>query len=197
MWDRPAMPEEETLIDKAVKKRQREFRAGRHCARQALRRLAQPEQAILRDDNRAPVWPSGIIGSITHCRDMCLAACANEGELVGLGVDAEPLLPLSQGVEKYIHSEYEQQFMKENPELPERLIFSAKESLYKAFYPLMRRYFGFLSVELEIEPASGSIQYRPATATEVVFPDRVKFDGRFLITENHLITSGYLTKRSG
>lgn len=193
MWKTPVLPAEEALISQALERRQAEFRAGRHCAHRALQRLGAPHQAILRDDKRAPIWPAGYLGSISHCGGYCLAACASESLLMGLGVDVEPLAPLKPGVERYIHSAAESLFMSAHPELPARLIFSIKESLYKCLYPLLRCYFGFHAVEIEVDREGRSFSYRPSAGSNLPFPLELRFHGRYLITDGHLLTSAWLT----
>lgn len=194
MWQTPLRVEEETLIDGAVEKRQREFRAGRHAAHAALAKLNAPDTPLLRGEQREPLWPQGHLGSITHCRDLCLAVCARDRQLAGLGIDVEPLDPLPHGVDRYIHTESEMAFIADNPEgHPERLIFSAKESLYKCYYPLVQRFFGFHSVELMFDRVAQSYRFAPTEMCEIPFPP-LQFHGRYTIGANHLVTACYLTR---
>ncbi|MEW8505978.1 MAG: 4'-phosphopantetheinyl transferase superfamily protein [Candidatus Thiodiazotropha sp.] len=192
MWKTPLCSEEERLIEGSVKKRQREFRAGRNAAHTALKQLDAPPGPLLRNENRKPIWPSGFLGSISHCDDSCVAACVVEDDLVSLGIDVEPLKPLSPGIARYIDTDRERQFMERHPELPRRLIFSAKESLYKCYHPLIERFFGFQSVDLEIDPSSGQFRFKPTAVCKVEFPQELAFHGRYLVTERHLYTSCYL-----
>jgi enterobactin synthetase component D len=193
MWQTPLCAEEEALIDGAVSKRQREFRAGRNAAHEALQRLQAPRQAILRGSRREPLWPSGYLGTIAHCHDLCVAACAIEGGLAGLGIDVEPLSPLPEGVERYIHTDMEASGL-EQEELPQRLIFSAKESLYKCYYPLLGRYFGFKSVNLIIDKTTQTFSFEPTVACEIEFPAEMDFHGRFHTSDTHLFTACYLSR---
>lgn len=193
MWSTPVHREEERLIQGSVAKRQREFRAGRHAARAALKQLNAPPGPLLRGEDRQPIWPRGFIGSISHCDDSCVAACAKEGEIVSLGLDVEPLKPLKPGIARYIETEDERVFMELHPELPPRLIFSAKESLYKCYHPLVRRFFGFHSVVLNIDVRQQRFRFNPSTNCEVNFPRGLIFHGRYLATAKHLYTSCCLT----
>lgn len=97
-WEEGLLPEERTLIRTAVAKRQREFTAGRNCARAAMRALGWPEQqigAIGVGAHREPLLPPGLIGSITHSAHFCAAAVArDDGELLSLGIDADANQPL-------------------------------------------------------------------------------------------------------
>ena len=69
-------PEEEALVAGAVTKRREEFAAGRNAARAALAGLGPPPCPLLRAGRRAPAWPQGIVGSITHCSGFCCAVVA-------------------------------------------------------------------------------------------------------------------------
>ncbi|HEY6480768.1 MAG TPA: 4'-phosphopantetheinyl transferase, partial [Streptosporangiaceae bacterium] len=95
--DRPdavLFPEEEAVIGRAIEKRRREFTTARACARAALARLGQPPVAILPGERGAPGWPPGIVGSITHCAGYRAAAVARVSQVLAIGLDAEPDLPL-------------------------------------------------------------------------------------------------------
>ena len=194
MWRTPLCAEEEALIEGAVGKRQREFRAGRNAAHEALRQLQAPQQAILRGSRREPLWPSGYIGTIAHCQDCCVAACAEAGEIAALGIDVEPLAPLPEGVERYIHTETDES-LSTWEERPQRLIFSAKESLYKCYYPLLERFFGFQSVSLRFDTAANAFHFTPTADCEIAFPPEYHFHGRYHIGASHLYTACHLTRR--
>jgi enterobactin synthetase component D len=193
MWITPLCPEEEILIEGAVEKRQKEFRAGRHAAHKALEQLQAPWRPLLRGDMRQPIWPTGYLGSITHCHDACVAVCAKKGDMFGLGVDVEPLKPLPKGVNQYIHTPEDEEVMTQNNHLPERLIFSAKESLYKCYYPLIGQFMGFQAVSLDINPNEQCFHFTPTEDCTIPFPKELTFHGRYLMDENHLYTGCFLT----
>jgi 4'-phosphopantetheinyl transferase EntD len=65
--DEPPFPGEADLVADAVEKRRREFVTTRRCARQALAQLGVPPVPIRPGPGRAPVWPAGVVGSLTHC----------------------------------------------------------------------------------------------------------------------------------
>ncbi|MCG7871886.1 MAG: 4'-phosphopantetheinyl transferase superfamily protein [Candidatus Thiodiazotropha lotti] len=193
MWTTPLCEEEEKLIETAVQKRQQEFRAGRHAAHLALEKLSAPWEPLLRDEKRQPLWPTGFRGSISHCRGECVAVCAKTTELASLGIDVEPLEPLPKGVDQYIHTPQDQATMTTDSSLPERLIFSAKESIYKCYYPLIGEHMGFQSVSLSINADSMSFEFIPSAENTIPFPAELKFHGRFMMSESHLYTGCYLT----
>lgn len=88
-------PEEEEAVRDVAAARRREFRAGRFHARQALARIAAPPQPIPRRPDRIPRWPEGCVGSISHSPSLCIAVAAKRGRLAGIGIDIEPLAPVS------------------------------------------------------------------------------------------------------
>jgi 4'-phosphopantetheinyl transferase EntD len=195
MWQTSLRSEEEKLIEGAIDKRCREFRAGRHAAHQALSELNAPDIPILRGERREPLWPAGYVGSIAHCRGLCIAASAIDEEIAGIGLDVEPLMPLPQGTDRYIHTQSDEFLMQESDELlPERLIFSAKESLYKCYYPLVGRFFGFQSVSI-LDVEDGVFRFKPTERCEIEFPSDLLFHGRYKYNASHLVTACYLTRK--
>ena len=116
--------------------RLREFRLGRACARRALASLNVPPAPILIGPNGAPVWPTGIVGSITHCSGYCAAAVAYADHVAALGIDAE----LNEGEARHW----------------ETLVFSARESVYKALSALTGGWLDFRNVEVTFQPEQHS-----------------------------------------
>ena len=88
------LPEETAPTGRMIEKRHREFAAGRRAARAAMTGLGLPAVAIPMGPDRAPVWPEGVTGSISHTDTHCLAAVARTGEVRALGLDLEPDMAL-------------------------------------------------------------------------------------------------------
>lgn len=137
-------------LPNAVPERQAEFSAGRAAARMALREVGHPEQAILKGEDRAPLWPKGVIGSISHSRSACIAAVSPA--LSGLGLDLEDEKPLRRDLWPRILSAAETSWVQgqSEPELAALLIFSAKEAVYKAQYRHSLVVFDFDTLEVEV-----------------------------------------------
>jgi len=133
----------------AAPRRLAEFSAGRHAARAALRSLGLPLAAIPMADDRAPVWPMGVSGTITHSRTACLAA-ARRGE--GLGIDLEEDEDLPEDLWDTVLLSGEQDWVRGQPSpgRAAKLMFSAKEAAYKAQYSRSRTLFGFDMLALEV-----------------------------------------------
>ncbi|OIQ30619.1 MAG: phosphopantetheinyl transferase [Alphaproteobacteria bacterium MedPE-SWcel] len=178
------------LSPNAVEKRRREFAAGRAAAHRAMRALNLTPAPILIGPKRAPVWPNGLVGSITHCRSCALAALAPDHRFLGLGLDVEEDTPLATDLWPSIASPQEQDWMtrQTDPGQAGKLLFSAKEAAYKAQYARSRKYFGFDGLELSIDAETRSFQ---ATFTGDQAPYRRgdQLHGRFAIGAGVIITA--------
>jgi 4'-phosphopantetheinyl transferase EntD len=199
----PLHPGEAPAVARAVPKRRAEYAAGRACAREALAGLGLPPGPILRDAERgAPVWPSGIVGSITHCDGYRAAAVARSADILTLGIDAEPHAPLPEGVLDVVQSTAAERdalaaLVTHGPDVHwDRLLFSAKETVYKAWYPFHRRMLGFTEAELLFARDTDTADRGSFTArllvpgpllAEGVGPD--VFRGRWLVRDGLLVTA--------
>ena len=148
----PLFPEELPLVASAVEKRRLEFARGRQCARAALRRLGLEARPLLTGTQREPLWPTGIVGSITHTTALCVAAVAWQRSYAGVGIDVEPAAPLLLAVAERIATEAEMSALDSMPPLlAARLIFSAKEAFYKCQFYRTRQFLGFFDVAIALE----------------------------------------------
>jgi 4'-phosphopantetheinyl transferase EntD len=141
-------PGEAEMISRAVDKRRREFRTVRHCARRALGQLGLPPVPVLRGERGEPQWPPGVVGSMTHCSGYRAAAVAHDGDLRTVGIDAEPHQPLPAGVLHTISLDQERRQLAQlaaadSATCWDRILFCAKEAIYKAWFPLTHRWLGF------------------------------------------------------
>lgn len=142
----PLHPEEAAMLSpRAVEKRRREFHAGRTAARDALSELGHAQAVLPRHDNGAAIWPDGITGSISHTSDVALAACRASDKPIGL--DLEFNESLSPDVANVVSSAVERAAFPTEP-APERIVFSAKESVYKCIAAQVGRVVGFDEVSI-------------------------------------------------
>ena len=153
----PLFPEEQKIIAHAVETRQRDFAAVRSCARACLGRLGYPQVPILPGYGGAPTWPAGVQGSMTHCAGYAAAAVGPHRRIFAIGIDAEPDAPLPDGVLDLIATAAEQDHLpmtQPQPDSPnwDRLLFSAKESVYKTWFPLVGEWLDHHQVEILIDP---------------------------------------------
>ncbi|RIL05745.1 MAG: hypothetical protein DCC71_09340, partial [Proteobacteria bacterium] len=114
-----------------------------------------PPAPLLRDDARAPRWPAGVVGSISHCDTLCVVAVARASEVAGIGVDVEPDVPLEEPLWSKICTPGELDALV-RPAPPAqrghlaRWIFSTKEATYKCIHPRIRLFLGFREVEIRL-----------------------------------------------
>ncbi|MFJ5927431.1 4'-phosphopantetheinyl transferase [Kitasatospora sp. NPDC092948] len=162
--------EEAAAVRHAVEARRREFASVRWCARRALERLGASPCGIPPGRRGAPRWPPGVVGSMTHCVGFRAAAAACADTHRAIGIDAESLRPLPDGVLAAIALPEELRRLARLrslvPEVPwDRLLFSMKESVYKAWYPRTGRFLDFDQADVDIDPA-GSFRARLLVPTE-------------------------------
>ena len=160
--DTELFAEETRSLGSAVASRRREFTTGRACARQALARLGMPATAIAGGAHGEPLWPAGIVGSITHCARYRACAVARTQDVLALGIDAEPAAPLPAGVLATIASEDERRALAAHAGgvCWDRVLFSAKEAVFKAWFPLTGRVLGFEDAAVRIDPRNRTFAAR-------------------------------------
>jgi 4'-phosphopantetheinyl transferase EntD len=182
-------PEEEEALGNAVEKRRREFVTARACAREALSQLGLPAQPIPTGTRGEPLWPQGVVGSITHCAGYRACAVAPASELLTIGVDAEVDDVLPPGVLGDIALPAERRWIEAAATADpgtswDRLLFSIKESIYKAWFPLTGSWLGFEDASVVIDREEGAFAARLLVPGPVVGERRIGgFDGRWLAAE--------------
>lgn len=182
------LPEEEAaLTSAAAPLRRREFAAGRNLARAALTRIGLAPCAIPRAD-RAPVWPRGAVGSITHTRELVAACVARASDLRGVGIDLERAGRVAGRVRRRILTPTE---LTDHSVLDaDTLRFACKEAIYKAVHPMVGEYFGFQAVKVEFVPENGFVgrpQEEGRFAASVA-----QGEGRYLDVEGHHLAVFYI-----
>lgn len=130
-------PEEALLMAHAAEKRQREFALGRACARAALARLGHGSAALGRKANGAPIWPGGVVGSISHTQHLAVALAAPAEAFRGLGVDVEQEGRVASALYRHLFDPQERAQLEGMPEADRNalaaLLFSAKEACCKVW----------------------------------------------------------------
>ncbi len=188
-------PEEEAVISKAVAKRRREFTTVRHCARQALAELGYPPRPLVPGERGAPTWPDGVAGSMTHCAGYRAAAVAHRADFASVGIDAEPNAPLPDGVLDTIALPEERERVQRLDVVHTdvhwgRLLFSAKESVYKAWFPRTRTWLGFEHAAIDIDPEAATLCARVLVNQRDDRGHAVReFHGRWIVHNGLIITA--------
>jgi 4'-phosphopantetheinyl transferase EntD len=187
-------PAEEPAVAKAVASRRAEFTTARACARDALARLGAPAVAVPVGERRAPVWPDGVVGAITHCAGFRAAAVAWRSEVRTVGLDAEPHVALPDGVLRAVADAGEQDLLaalaRDTPDVRwDKILFSAKESVYKAWYPLTERWLGFEDADLRPAPDGTFTATLRVPGPAVDGAELTGFRGRWVVRDGLVITA--------
>jgi len=152
--DAALSPNEQALISGASDKRVREFSAGRWCARQALQQLGCEPIEILRGPNKEPLWPTGVVGAISHSHALAGAVVARANEVAGIGLDIERLGRVTPAMWHLLFTAPEQEFLQslsaQEQEFYATLFFSWKECFYKLQFPITGHELWFLEVEIRL-----------------------------------------------
>ncbi len=192
----PRFPIEAKAIAAAVPSRRAEFLAGRELAREMLSRIGVAAVPIPVGHRRMPVWPDGIVGSIAHAGSMCVCAVAPRSRFVALGVDLEPDEALEDAVRPLICTPDELRNTADSLRMsctsPLRALFSAKESVFKALFPLTRTELEFHQVELRWDREHSSFTPTFHNAPEEVAKHAHHLRGAFRATRGWIATAAWL-----
>ncbi|MCZ7439901.1 4'-phosphopantetheinyl transferase superfamily protein [Micromonospora sp. WMMC241] len=200
-WSGELLPAEQAALgERAVPSRRRDFTAGRACARRALATLGLPVTPVPAGADRAPVWPAGVVGAITHTDGYCAAAVARAADLRAVGIDAERHRPLSEGVRRKVCRPDEEADLARLPAGPPwpTVLFSAKEAVYKVWYPLVGTWLGFPDARVTLDPDAGTFhaEISPARlAAAPVSDPPPSVTGRFAVDDGLVRTAAVLAHR--
>jgi 4'-phosphopantetheinyl transferase EntD len=199
----PLYAEELVALGRAVNKRRREFVTGRACARQALMRLGLRPCSVPSGPRGEPVWPQGVVGSITHCRGYVACAVASRETLGAVGIDAEPHEPLNEETLSEIVTPAENRRVRDlSAAWPgihwDRVWFSAKEAVYKAWFPLTRRWLGFHDAEVTLDGTNGRFVAQLLVPGARINGESISsFSGRWLVRDGLTLTGVVAPPRCG
>ncbi|TPM34189.1 4'-phosphopantetheinyl transferase superfamily protein [Mesorhizobium sp. B2-3-4] len=124
--------------------------AARFLAHRLLADAGFDGFAVLRTPSGAPAWPEGITGSLAHDDDMAVAAVAAIGDFGSLGIDVEPAQPLPHDLLPIVATPADRTGAV-GEQLAGRILFAAKEAVYKAAYPLDRKVLGYEDIAVDLE----------------------------------------------
>lgn len=186
-------------LHRAVDKRKAEYLSGRLCARQALQQLgftAAHTFHIGTGDNRQPLWPEGVVGSITHSHGFASAIVAPADAVKSIGIDSEFEINNKTAGNVTSHILVDGEAHAANRELTNSaeqyltLIFSAKESIFKCLYPLVNIFFDFHAARVELDPARpGRFQFTLLKPLSTDFPAAFQGHGQYTIDGHYVHTA--------
>lgn len=191
----PIFKEEEFCIQSVtVEHRRTEFLLGRACAHQALADFHLAHLPILRNENRAPIWPESIVGSISHTENWAVAAVGQRSHVKGIGIDIENLQrSVNLRIQRHIcvpqEKEWLAQFPPDQLEVFLKIIFSAKESIFKCFHPLTGVYLDFRDAQVVLNDNSSDFEFTLLKTCGSDFPEGFQYKGTYQIVQNMVLTS--------
>lgn len=184
----------------AVRSRQAEYVSGRLCAQEALQLLGATATDIPFAEDGSPTWPSGFVGSITHSNRQAFAAVTWKSKAISLGLDVETIMPpdTARQLAPLVATSGEYQRLSGRalePQLLTTIIFSAKETIFKCFYPILKFRFDFTDVEIvSINPESGTFSFVPGNSISRFLPGPMQWPGRMAVIDD-LVHTGFLLLR--
>jgi 4'-phosphopantetheinyl transferase EntD len=167
------LPAEVAAFAGSVLKVRRASGAARIVARMLLARFGRAPLAIPKSTAGMPVWPEGIVGSLAHDSKLAVAAMAAQHEFQSVGIDIEPAEPLAPDLLNIVATAKERDRIEDDP-FRGRLLFSIKEAIYKAVYPLDRTFLDHHDVEVSLADSTAVVRngrvvrFRHCAATHIV-----------------------------
>lgn len=189
--------EEEALGHAVSAKRRLDFTLGRAAARQALSAIGFPVQApVLRGEQREPLWPVGVVGSISHSGGLGVAVAGWQQDIPALGVDIQKIEEryTDELIARFADPDEFDWVLSDPSKRTERAVrlFSAKESIFKALYVLRRVWFAFDVAH--ITPKEGEDGFRASVRLPAISTGPVRLDVGVSTYNGHIITGAWLSE---
>lgn len=182
------LPSERDHVAQVSERRRTDFLNGRACAHACIAALGVPDAPVVVGPGGAPVWPPGVVGSITHCEGYSGAVATLSTKSRSLGVDAERRARVERGLESLICTEVERADLDRRPESERSeiatLLFSAKEAFYKAQFGVSGHWVDFLDVA--VEPRDGSFTVTLGVRIPGLGCSGDRFTGRYVVLADHV-----------
>jgi 4'-phosphopantetheinyl transferase EntD len=172
--------------------RQRDFATGRLLARSLLAQMGVAPTPIAVGPNGEPCWPSEFAGSVSHSNGYCAVAVARQADATSLGLDIEPALPLEPTLLTTVCVERELRWLRSMPpserHLLARLVFSAKECVYKCQYPVTRMHLEFEDLEVQLDHPGSGFTARFRRDVGPAFSCGSHLNGNFALSKSWIVT---------
>ena len=173
-------PAQTRSLAQASERRVRSFRAGRAVAAALLAGRGFEDWELLNDDERVPVWPPSLVGSISHRDELAVCAVGNRADIAGIGVDIETRHEVKAELARQICSRWD------DPATDLALVFSAKEAAYKAVFPRARHFIDFSEASVHVDDTGTlAVRYHGEHRESRIMNDG---RGRFWLDSRHVLT---------
>jgi len=185
--------EEQSLGPRAVERRRVYFSMGRAAARDALAEFGIYGVAIERGPSGEPLWPEGVVGAISHAGDLAIALVGRQDDYAGLGIDVEQLSRgLTARAARLVCTPAEMEWV--NPEADTTrltMLFSAKEAVFKALFPIEGVWLGFADAELTWHPERCAFEARLLKAASTAHPQGALLEVRCSVAGTDVLSTTY------
>ena len=181
----PLMLAEQSICQNYGESRRRDFVAGRTVARRALHKLGHGAVPILKNESGAPIWPSGVTGSISHSGGHCATAVASMTEVSALGLDIQEIME--------VDTEFARTVMRadDRHEINETIsgvgvaliYFSIREAVYKAYNPDTGAFLEFHDVAVDLDLEAKTFNARINSSKPPLGCGRRQLSGRIELTQ--------------
>ncbi|MEJ2362984.1 MAG: 4'-phosphopantetheinyl transferase superfamily protein [Gammaproteobacteria bacterium] len=182
------------LVQDVSDKRMLEFSTGRDCAHQALHKMGYETCPILKGEQREPIWPEGVVGSISHCRDLAGAVMADKARIRSVGFDIENLKQLNPDISRHVCTPEEKIWIKQLPveqqNLGLLLIFSLKEAVFKCVYQATGQSLGFKQCRVVMDDQFDQANVTLAVTGNTALSSEVCV--QHYLSNSHVYTCAYL-----
>jgi 4'-phosphopantetheinyl transferase EntD len=192
-WPTDLAPAERAQLGDVCGKRLAEFAAGREQARRLISAMTGTAEPLLIGNYRQPLWPEGVIGSISHSDVYCAVAVAARDTISDLGIDVETMEALNPEVEDVVLTEAEMAATASSDRWVRKLLFSIKESNYKCCYHLVKAYIDFKQCEVTLDHANRAYQSTILCNSGAGVPLDLRVSGRWKVESGHIFTSAVIS----
>ena len=197
--DFPLLPEEQAIAESfGSQKRRAEFTLGRRFAHEALSRFGLESEPILRNpETREPCWPDSVWGSITHSAGFAAVAVGLKKEIKGVGIDLESFSrSVDFKIRRHVCVDSELEWLESLPTKQAnralRIIFSAKESIFKCLYPSTKTYLSFKDAAVAVNETEKNFSFIILKSFPGIIQQDFPHRGRYSEMEKMLLTSVYI-----
>ncbi len=183
-------PEEYLIVKNSIQKRKKEFIAGRTLAKLALESYGIENYPLLSGKNREPLWPDGIIGSISHTNTFACTVVTKNTTFSSVGIDIETLEHIHKNELELILTKFELDWIStirsELQNIIHKIIFSVKESFYKCAFPIINRYIDFKQVDVIVKHEENIIEINNLSQIPEIKLQHIKCN--YFIFNDHVLT---------
>lgn len=182
-------------IAQARVERKNEYLCGRVLAQAVLNHHFGLDQPITSMREHLPIWPTHILGSISHSQNKLVVALSNNAIYLGIDIEHWVSSEFAQESAHLILTPSELDLWKSKAaEFFDfaryvSLVFSVKESLYKAVYPTAKQYIDFLEASIiDINFENQTLTLTFLSEIQQRYQLLEQYQSGWIVEQNHIMT---------